>query len=470
MIYHSLATLKDFKINPTLEILKFSPEVLSFFNEAMPGRHEKGNEFVLVWREAGEAGELRAEAASNEVLLALKMVAEGILPQETALTGGVTLCSVHDAMREATRKGILLKPVSRIRRDIPRFCDVPNIPEVLLSAEIFTIQWHVTNACDLQCKHCYDRTKRSPLTYAEGIRLLDGHKKFCNEKHVWGHVCFSGGNPFMSPHFLKWYRAAADRGFATSVLGNPVPREKLEKMLEIQMPRYFQVSLEGLREHNDFIRGKGFFTRVMDFLVLLKEKKVSSAVMLTLTKDNLKDVLALAERLRTAADYFTFNRLSARGEGAKLACVSSTEYALFLKDYIRASEDNPVMGFKDNLINVTLAENGDKLFSGCSGHGCGAAFNFVSILPDGEVHACQKFSSPIGNIITNSLLRVYDSAEAKRYREGTSACRSCALKPRCGGCLAVTKAAGLDIFTERDPYCLMSSHPPKKTSLADRPM
>ena len=440
------------KINPTLEILKFDPS-------NFPLLKGTDNGFMLVWREPGKTGALRSEPASNGTLLALKMAAEGIPSKEIARDCGVTLCSINDAMREAVLKGLLLKPVSKLRRDLPRFCTVPETLEEFLSSEIFTLQWHVTHACDLHCKHCYDRTKRTALTSAEGLRLLNDLENFCDKKHVWGHVCFSGGNPFMSSHFLKWYKAAADRGFSTSILGNPVAREKLEKLTAVQMPRYFQVSLEGLKTHNDFIRGRGFFTRVMDFLALLKEKRVPSAVMLTLTKDNLADVLPLAEKLRSVADYFTFNRLSGVGKGAKLAGVPLTKYTAFLKDYIKASEDNPGMGFKDNLINLALAKSDGRLFGGCTGFGCGAAFNFVAVLPDGEVHACRKFPSLLGHLSRNSLLEIYDSAAAGRYREGTSACKSCSLKPRCGGCLAVTHAADLDIFTERDPYCFMNARP-----------
>ena len=452
------------QINPTLEIIKLKPKILLLFKKGSAARPGKGPGFLFAWREPGKANALRAEVASGSALLVLKMIAEGIPTKKVALTGGVTLCSINDAVRETIRKGLLLKPASKLRRNVPRFCDALDIPEGLLSAEIFTLQWHITHACDLHCKHCYDRTERSSLTLAEGVRLLDGLEKFCAGKHVGGHVCFSGGNPFMSPHFFEWYKAAADRGFATSILGNPVPRKALEKTLEIQMPRYFQVSLEGLPGHNDFIRGKGFFERVMGFLALLKEKQIPSAVMLTLTKDNLAEVLPLAEKLRTPADYFTFNRLSVVGEGANLAAVPPAEYAGFLESYIKASEKNPAIGFKDNLINVALAKNKDRLFGGCTGYGCGAAFNFVAVLPDGEVHACRKFPSLLGYITRNSLLEIYDSAKAERYREGTKACRSCVLKPRCGGCLAVTKAAGLDIFTDRDPYCFMNHGPGKKTA------
>jgi hypothetical protein len=58
------------------------------------------------------------------------------------------------------------------------------------------------------------------------------------------------------------------------------------------------------------------------------------------------------------------------------------------------------MGLKDNLLNLVLAEGGEAPFGGCTGNGCGAAFNFVTLLSDGEVHACRKFPSPWGIFLT----------------------------------------------------------------------
>jgi selenobiotic family peptide radical SAM maturase len=175
--------------------------------------------------------------------------------------------------------------------------------------------------------------------------------------------------------------------------------------------------------------------------------------MLTLTKDNLGQVLPLAEKLKDVSDYFTFNRLSNVGEGKNLLLPGKEEYAEFLKEYVKASEDNPIMGFKDNLINIALEEELSKPFGGCTGYGCGAAFSFVTILPDGEVHACRKFPSEIGNILKSSLLDIYNSKKASRYRLGSEACSKCSLKPYCGGCLAITSGQGEDIFRNKDPYC-----------------
>jgi radical SAM protein with 4Fe4S-binding SPASM domain len=114
------------------------------------------------------------------------------------------------------------------------------------------------------------------------------------------------------------------------------------------------------------------------------------------------------------------------------------------------------MGLKDNLINIIRSEKNMPPFGGCTGYGCGAAFNFVALLPDGEVHACRKFPSLIGNMLQNSLTDIYHSRLARRYRDGSRACRDCNLNIVCRGCLASTYSQGLDVFKDKDPFCFMT--------------
>jgi len=325
--------------------------------------------------------------------------------------------------------------------------------ELFFSASVFTLQWHITQACDLHCLHCYDRSQRSPLKLEQGLAILEDLRSFCRSRNVKGQVSFSGGNPFLYPHFIELYRAATEWGFSAAILGNPTNRAKIEELLPIQRPVFFQVSLEGLRENNDGIRGEGHFERVMKFLDVLRELKIYSMVMLTLTRDNLDQVLPLAEVLRDRTDLFTFNRLSQVGEGAKLALPSPQDYAAFLEAYVKAGETNPVIGVKDNLLGIVYEKKGMEPFGGCCGFGCGAAFNFLAVLPDGEVHACRKFPSLLGNVHGQSLAEIYDSPLARRYRTGSNGCSSCSIRPVCGGCPAVVHGSGLDVFEDRDPYC-----------------
>lgn len=447
------ATLQAITVNPALELLSLSwqglPKLIS--ENAAP---VDGKELVLIWRSPA-GGSVLCEPASHADLLALKVIIEELSAEDVAKSCDTSTGTIDFIIRQAIHKGILVSPPSRIRRDQAVFDPSGACGDELLTAPLFTLQWHITQACDLHCRHCYDRSNRRAVELTEGLRILDDLRDFCSSRFVQGQVSFSGGNPFLHPQFTELYRAAADRGLFTVILGNPVQRQQVEEIITIRKPGYFQVSLEGLEEHNDHIRGSGHFQRTIAFLKLLRELEITSLVMLTLTRQNMAQVLPLAEILRDLTDGFTFNRLALVGEGANLQVPGRDEYAAFLHDYRAALPLNPVLALKDNLLNTVFHRSRQPLFHGCTGYGCGAAFNFVSLLPDGEVHACRKFPSPIGTTALQSLSEIYESSQAHRYRQGCTSCSGCPVRPVCGGCLAVAHSHGLDIFSERDPFCFM---------------
>lgn len=427
--------MKSYTINTTLEII--------------PGNRDG---FLLEWRNR-KTGRRHSEKASNEDLLSLKIVSEKKTVQEAARLGNVSAALIESVLSRSAEKGILLAAKSRIARKGAWFYGTPYSQEGRVVADVFTLQWHITQACDLHCRHCYDRSRRKTMTRKQGLSLLDDLRSFCDTKRVKGHVCFTGGNPLLHNNFFELYEACRDRGFSASILGNPAARDTLQKITAIQAPTYYQISIEGLRAYNDKIRGRGHFKRALGFLETLKEAGISSAVMLTLTDGNIDQVLPLCDMLRDKTDHFTFNRLSQVGRGASLALPSRRKYASFLEQYVAKAKDNPVIGYKDNLINTVLAAKGQNLFDGCTGYGCGAAFNFITVLPEGEAHACRKFPSPIGNVLTSGISAVYESPQARVYRKGPVSCRGCSLRPVCGGCMAIVHSEGRNVFKDKDPYC-----------------
>ena len=445
-------------LNPTIQMLQLPwrnlPLLIRKQGLAAATRPEPGDECVLAWLDP-RTHDVQFRAASDEDLLVLKMASEDIGIRAVAAQGSVLPAAVGNAVSRAVTNGLLLAPPSRIRRDENRGALREDIDESFLSSPSFILQWHITQACDLHCKHCYDRSDRSLLPLEQALRILDDYQEFCADRCVRGYITFTGGNPLLYPYFTEVYRSASERGFLLSILGNPSPRGRIEELLAIQPLGHFQISLEGLPEHNDDIRGAGHFHRSMEFLSVLRDLGVYSMVMLTLTKDNIEQVLPLAEMLRDRADSFTFNRLSQVGEGVSLQLPPRDQYTPFLEHYMEAAATNPIIRLKDNLFNIILHKRGDGPFGGCTGFGCGAAFNFMTLLADGEMHACRKFPSLIGNIHEQGIAEIYDSAIARRYRGGSSACRGCSLQPVCSGCMAVSYSHGLDVFHDRDPYCFI---------------
>lgn len=452
-------------VNPTLQLLEASWTGLADLLEpgAETAEPRPGQELLLVWYDPVRRAAV-VRPAGDADLLALKLAEAGLEPRQTAerMTResgtAVTAAALRATLEQAARQGLVLLPPSRLLRPA-EFCTAP-LPglEERLRARVFTLQWHITQACDLHCRHCYDRSARTAVSLEQGLDVLDQLETFCEARNVPGQVSFSGGNPLLHPQFEELYAAAAQRGLTCAILGNPAPRRRIEALLGIQEPAFFQVSLEGLQEHNDHIRGPGHFDRTLEFLDVLRDLDIYAMVMLTLTAANQDQLLPLAETLRGRADLLTFNRLSLFGEGARLADVPMAGYEDFLAGYLRAADDNPVLGLKDGLLNLRMTRQGlppAELFGGCAGHGCGAAFNFLALLPDGEVHACRKFPSKVGQLGPQGLAEIYDDAPARAFRRGCSQCDACGIKPVCGGCMATAASHGLDPFRQRDPYCFV---------------
>ncbi|MCG8614593.1 MAG: thio(seleno)oxazole modification radical SAM maturase SbtM, partial [Desulfobacterales bacterium] len=390
--------------------------------------------------------------------LALKLVVEGIDPEALSAREKTPIGKIQAIIHRAVDQGLLIAPETKIVRTPNRYA-AQSGGEPFLKSDVFTLQWHVTQACDLHCRHCYDRSDRTKMSFAEARRILDDFFTFTQAMNVRGHITFTGGNPLLYPDFSRLYKATSDLGFSAAILGNPASAGILSSLQDIQPMTHFQISLEGLETYNDYIRGQGHFKRSLAFLDILREKNIYAMVMLTLNRDNMDQVLPLAEVLRDRADSFTFNRLALVGEGEALRLPDPGDFKAFLKDYAEATASNPVLRLKDNLFNILKKDDDLPLFGGCTGHGCGAAFNFFSLLPDGEVYACRKFPSLIGSVNDQSLLDIYNGRQANLYRKGSEACSGCDLFNVCRGCPAVVYGMGLEPFSARDPFCTYAGAP-----------
>ena len=451
---HFPSQIDSYQLNPTLKLVQVGWQPLLDVLAGTDLVPEASNQFILLWLNPLNH-QIKQAVASPGNLLALKMISEQLDPITVAKQHNRPVGVVDKEIERAIFMGLLLAPQSKLDRRQSGFSIPPETPEEFLLADAFTLQWHITHRCDLNCLHCYDRSLLSDVGLEQGVDILDQMRNFCLQHHVYGQVSFSGGNPFLHPHFFSLYKAAKERNLSLAILGNPVSAEQLNRLLAIETPVCYQVSLEGLQQHNDYIRGSGNFDSVLNFLDLLKRKNIYSMVMLTLTQDNMDQVLPLTELLRDRVDLFTYNRLSMVGEGANLESPREADYHSFVCEYLNASAQNPIMAMKDNLINIERENQARGLFGGCTGFGCGAAFNFVSVLPNGQVDACRKFPSPIGDINNQNLEEIYYSEQAKAYRKGSAACNSCHLRPTCGGCLAVTYGCGLDPLIDMDPGCFL---------------
>ena len=224
---------EDLTINSTLLLLELQwKNLANDVGSPSAQAPEPGNEYILIWKHS-EDGDVHIQAASPEDLLILKMISESIDRKEVAQAGALSILAVDAAVDRAVDRGIIIAPPSRIRRDFDIIEASPYARKQFLISPSFTLQWHITQVCDLHCKHCYDRSDRSALTLEQARKIIDDLDIFCRERHVKGQISFTGGNPLLHPDFLSIYQAASDRGFTLFILGNPTTREQIETMLSI---------------------------------------------------------------------------------------------------------------------------------------------------------------------------------------------------------------------------------------------
>ncbi len=164
------ADVQAFEVNPTLNVLHLSHRLTPLFGAPQDGplpEPETGEEWAFAWREP-RSGRTRVAAASPADLLAVKLVVEEMPPERAAEAGGVAVHTIDEVLAAAAGEGLLLAPASRIVRETDAFPDGERTPERHTTVHTFTLQWHITQACDLHCRHCYDRSDRSTMTLRAG--------------------------------------------------------------------------------------------------------------------------------------------------------------------------------------------------------------------------------------------------------------------------------------------------------------
>lgn len=338
----------------------------------------------------------------------------------------------------------------------------------------FILQWHITNACEYDCKHCYmtreERKKsvKTELTTAEAKSTIDKLTETANSFGIRPRINFTGGNPLIRTDIYNILTYAKNEGCIVNILGNPVDAAVAKKLVDAGVTRY-QLSFDGLKATHDSLRGTGHFDKSLHSLNVLKTAGIDTVVMATVTKMNASEIIPLsAHVLENGANRFDFARLVPEGNGKALEMLmfSPDEYRTFLnstheeyKKMIRKGIPKKAFGTKDPLWSLLLYEKGelvnppddDLIYGGCS-----IARNGFCMDCDGTIYACRRMPLGIGNIKDIADIRkwfVFDEKmnEYRNYDEIEN-CSGCQIQPVCNGCRAVAFAVSGSYFG-KDPQC-----------------
>ena len=338
----------------------------------------------------------------------------------------------------------------------------------------FFIQWHLTERCNLRCRHCYQgRKKPSEMSVSELKREIDGvgamfeawEKEY--EIALSPSIHFTGGEPFIYQGLWDVIVYARRLGFTVAILtnGSLITEQDAAKASQLGISD-IQISLEGPPDVHDNIRGPGSFDRAMKGARLLAATDNKISANMTLSDINVNYIEETADLAKASGfSAMGFSRLVPCGSGGGM-----------LANMLTASElmDAYEMASKLNSPSFSVT-SGDPLFGVFSGikpppqspltlSGCSAGFSGITITSDGSVMPCRRIGIKIGNLRRTSLRQIWSSSKILwrlRQRDNYQGnCGKCDLWPSCRGCRAVayaySKAQGnADLFAD-DPQCWMA--------------
>ena len=327
----------------------------------------------------------------------------------------------------------------------------------------FYFQWHITERCNLRCRHCYHDEYGSSheLGLNDLFSVADKMDATLEKWDIEGSLSLTGGEPFMVREKLLPLMGHIEglgkiKYFDILTNGSLLDENVLGELKRCAKLRRVQVSLEAADPTlNDRIRGEGSFQRTLSAIRLLKKHGFQVAVMMTVSRINANEVEALVNLLEQEdVDTFSAERFIPEGAGASLKA-----------DFLTTSEVRQVF---QRLHTLATAERKTRillyrpLFALLDGNDptvgalCSVGNNALTIMHDGTIYPCRRLPIPIGNALSDSFYKIWYTSEVlwkiRNPRNLKGKCADCDLIPLCRGCRALAYACTGDYLAE-DPQC-----------------
>lgn len=351
-----------------------------------------------------------------------------------------------------------------IRHRNPTWLDkMTNHFEELNIDEEFYFQWHITEKCNLRCKHCYHEHYNSAneLNLNELISVADKINATLEKWNKKGTLSITGGEPFVIKDKMFSLMRHIDsfqslHHFDILTNGWFINQDVLTELKGLKKLRRVQLSLEGSSHHiNDQIRGEGSFDKTLSAIRLLKKNDFQVSIMMTISNFNRNEIGPVINLLEEeGADTFSAERFIPEGRGSSLEKEILTPEELkdvFSKIYSLAMEKTKPRILLYRPLFALLNGNDPTVGAMCS-----AGTNALTIMHDGTIYPCRRLPIPIGNALTDSFYKIWYTSDVLWNIRNTNnlkgKCSGCDLIPMCRGCRAMAYAVTGDYLAE-DPQC-----------------
>jgi radical SAM protein with 4Fe4S-binding SPASM domain len=302
-----------------------------------------------------------------------------------------------------------------------------SIPEERSQSALGHLDMEISSICNLQCKHCAATNNGKLMDFQLFLRVMEEAKKLGAIS-----VSFNGGEPLLHPKLVEMIKVARSYPFRADLFTNGVLITKpfCEQIAALGLDKA-HVSLDGLEEQHEQVRGKGAFEKTVQGIRLLREHGIRVWVSSILHQGNEGDAekfqkFCMEDLKVNGLDFTPVNPIGNALENIAMFQYPQKTRDMLLPDRPNVLEDHPLR--RTDMIR------------------CRAAVGTLYITVEGDVYPCTYFSHPsfhLGSLQKNTLGEVYrghlqkDSIFTKFDESELKECKDCPMFYSCaGGCRA----------------------------------
>jgi len=243
---------------------------------------------------------------------------------------------------------------------------------------------HITDRCNLRCRHCFiGESGSTDLPLARIRAIVDEFEGMQGLR-----LLVSGGEPLLHREFRELNDYLAQKDLRTVLLSNGTLIDP-ETAASLRF-KEVQVSLDGMREAHDFIRGEGNFERSVGAIRNLRQAGMDVSVATMVHSHNLGDFDELGRLVRDlgAGEWAVdapsaAGRLEAEGRHGAPGLDQEAGAGLIVSPDIAG----PLLGLSF----------GGAIHEPAPGYACGA--HLMAVMADGRAARCGFYAGePVGSI------------------------------------------------------------------------
>jgi radical SAM protein with 4Fe4S-binding SPASM domain len=331
----------------------------------------------------------------------------------------------------------------------------------------YNINWNVTRACNLRCKHCYYDAATpldDELSTEQAFALLDDIAATFGDNV---RVTLGGGEPLMRKDLFEIIEYGKERGVSLVLASNGVLlTEDVARRLKAAGINEVIIAIDGTQQTHDSIRGNGVFEKTVRGARACKSAGMSVVIDPCIMEQNeheTAEILDIAEELGARQcrifHYIAMGRGEVEIPDAELDCGRYARNVQQLYDEQTKRSNLEICTTQACQYWVVLNRKegeGYKVpeFYYHEAPGCRAGISMMSIKPNGDVVPCPLLEVKAGNVKDQSLREILDSEVFTnlKSREVKGRCGICKFKELCGGCRVRAYRHSGDYMGE-DPLC-----------------